>query len=318
VQGSSVSRSVPSTAPDDDVLELRRDGGRLGPVGKPGVNLGSLHNRPFRKALAHGHEHPLHAVVGFGRVQPKCSARQVHLSSCSLLLRSGEEKHCGGWARPDASSSWSRDPEVERPWAHLAPLCQRVGWGSWEVARWLHAAHAALIPSAPLPARGGRIVLEDVCAMVSAERFVMLGYALSPPNPQDRRPSIGSLALPGHPCASLSYSPVQTLEGRSGSPPREELRPYGLLLRGVSPPLPPGATSSGRASALSRGRPAPFPLARTPKRSSRVGARPSFTGARIARSGQPEQRPGHELILHSGCRYHFRGRSRAAPASEGP
>ena len=30
-----------------------------------------------------------------------------------------------------------------------------------------------------------------------------------------------------------------------------------------------------------------------------------FTWARIPRSGQPEQRPRHELILHSGCRYPF-------------
>jgi hypothetical protein len=48
--------------------------------------------------------------------------------------------------------------------------------------------------------RAGRIALEDVLAMRSAERFETLGLALSPRNPEDDRPSIGFLFLspPGH------------------------------------------------------------------------------------------------------------------------
>jgi hypothetical protein len=42
------------------------------------------------------------------------------------------------------------------------------------------------------------VVLEDVLAMGPAERFDTLGLALSPRNPDDGRPSVGFLSLPGH------------------------------------------------------------------------------------------------------------------------
>ena len=85
--------------------------------------------------------------------------------------------------------------------AYPTPLWSRAGNGTAELGSWerLCKTHAALIPSAPLAVGIYRVVLEDVFAMVSTERFLMLGLARSPGYPQDCRRSIGSLAPPGHP-----------------------------------------------------------------------------------------------------------------------
>jgi len=59
-------------------------------------------------------------------------------------------------------------------------------------------AHAASIPPAPQAVGTCREVLEDVAAMDEAERFLVLDLSRPPGNPQDGRPSIGSLALRCH------------------------------------------------------------------------------------------------------------------------
>ncbi|MCW3043037.1 MAG: hypothetical protein JWL57_1195, partial [Actinobacteria bacterium] len=119
------------------------------------------------------------------------------------------------------------------------------------------AAHAAPIPAAPQAMCAGRVVGEDVLAMLSAERFYTVGLARSPRNPQDRRPSIGSLVLPGHACTPFlaplvqtvqAVPTVQTLEGRPRSPRREDLRPYGSSSPGSPLHCRLGATAGHRQS----------------------------------------------------------------------
>src|SRR2546421_421295 len=102
---------------------------------------------------------------------------------------------------------------------------------------WLFATHAAPIPAEPTAASAGRILLEDVIAMTSAQGFVEIGLARCPGNPQYRRPSISFLALPGH----LLLPP--SIPKRGGETPGWKsltagAPPWGWS--GVSPPLPLG------------------------------------------------------------------------------
>src|SRR5947208_6453309 len=78
--------------------------------------------------------------------------------------------------------------------------CRRASARARElrIVGWLHIAHSALI-SSPLQTVGaGAVVLENVGTMRSAERLEALGLALSPRNPHEYRPSIGTLVLPAH------------------------------------------------------------------------------------------------------------------------
>jgi hypothetical protein len=66
------------------------------------------------------------------------------------------------------------------------------------------AAHAAMVPPAPQAVGTGRVVLEDVLAVQATERLQALGVAVSPRDPQDRWPFVGSLARLGHSLLFLS------------------------------------------------------------------------------------------------------------------
>src|SRR2546421_6818070 len=91
--------------------------------------------------------------------------------------------------------------------------------------------HAALIPSVPLAVGTCGLALEDVLAMSATERLLTLGLARPPGNPQDRRPSIGSLALPGHlffllaPNRGGETPGLEEPYGRSSSPGMESGSP---------------------------------------------------------------------------------------------
>jgi hypothetical protein len=82
------------------------------------------------------------------------------------------------------------------------------------------ATHAAVVSPAPEAVGTGRVVPEDILAVQATERLPALRVALSPRDPQNRRPSIGSLARLGH----SRYSPflvaplVQALKGTSTPP----------------------------------------------------------------------------------------------------
>src|SRR6266851_4822899 len=88
-------------------------------------------------------------------------------------------------------------------------------------------------------------MLEDVLAVQSAERLQVLGLALSPRDPQDRGPSIGSLARLGHSWNSPLVAPLaRHTGGETSIPPRGGAPAVPLLLPEVSPPLrrmPPGS-----------------------------------------------------------------------------
>jgi hypothetical protein len=113
--------------------------------------------------------------------------------------------------------------------------------GVWWVAElgcsgWVSEAHGAKIPSAPQAVGTCGVALEDVCPMGQAQGLLTLDLTLFPGNPEDCRPSIGSLALQCHSC----YLPfVQTGEGRPRSPPGRSIWWAGLLQPGISshPPV---------------------------------------------------------------------------------
>jgi hypothetical protein len=62
---------------------------------------------------------------------------------------------------------------------------------------WVNEAHGATITSAP-EAVGTRVTLEDVGPMCATETFDAVGLALSPRDPQERGPFVGTLVLPAH------------------------------------------------------------------------------------------------------------------------
>jgi hypothetical protein len=125
--------------------------------------------------------------------------------------------------------------------------------GAWP-ARWggtarRRLAHAAPNPAAALAVGAVRVLLEDVLAVMSAERFPTLGLALSPRYPKDRRPSTGSLALAGHSCHLLRPWREDPDPSSGGTPALWLLQP------GISPPLPPDATGFGNVSVYAEGQP---------------------------------------------------------------
>jgi len=135
-------------------------------------------------------------------------------------------------------------PRASRPmaprWSGRAlTRCRRASARARElrIVGWLHIAHSALI-SSPLQTVGaGAVVLEDVGTMRSAERLEALGLALSPRNPHEYRPSIGTLVLPGHARSLLCRSS----EGETPIPFRQVLQLSGSSSPGLpftSPTLP--------------------------------------------------------------------------------
>jgi hypothetical protein len=153
---------------------------------------------------------------------------------CSLLPRARGR----GSAVPDWRDPLPRAPGPVTSRLTCLGLTQCRGLGRWGGTAWLRMADAAPIPAAPQAVGAGRVLLEDLLAVMSTERFPTLGLALSPRNPKDRRPSTGSLALPGHSCHLLRPN----RGGKTPIPLREELRPYGSSSPG-SPlhcrPVPP-------------------------------------------------------------------------------
>jgi hypothetical protein len=110
--------------------------------------------------------------------------------------------------RGSAVPDW-RDPPPRAPGAGassrscLGPTrcsCAAAWVRGWDGTPWLRMAHAARIHAAPLAVGAGRVLLENMLAVMSAERFSTVGLALSPRDPQDRGPSTGFLSLPGHSC----------------------------------------------------------------------------------------------------------------------
>jgi len=82
-------------------------------------------------------------------------------------------------------------------------------------------------PLRPRPWALAGVMLEDVLAVQSAERLQALGVAVSPRDPQDRRPSIGFLAQLTHSCYSpLSLFPSSKHWREASIPSLEELQPY--------------------------------------------------------------------------------------------
>jgi len=168
---------------------------------------------------------------------------------------------------PDWRDPMPRTPGPMPPrWSGSGPTCRRCA-GAWAGKvgglGWVRQAHAASISSAPQAVGCGRVVLEDIFAMVSAERFQMLSLARSPRNPQDRWPSIGSLAVLGHPCYSpFLVLPVSKHWREDPDPvPAEELRHKAPPARGL-PSTAAQCTSSAHASALCRRSTRRFPPAR--------------------------------------------------------
>src|SRR5207302_10791680 len=102
------------------------------------------------------------------------------------------------------------------------------------------ATHTAEVPPAPQAVGTGRVVPEDVLPVQPAERLKVLGVALSPRDPQDRWPSIGSLARLGHSCSSpLSLLPCPKRWRETSIPPRGRAPAVSLFLPEVSPPARP-------------------------------------------------------------------------------
>ncbi|MEA2535425.1 MAG: hypothetical protein QOJ93_3236 [Actinomycetota bacterium] len=147
-------------------------------------------------------------------------------------------------------------------WSGSGPTCRRCA-GAWAGKvggfGWVRQAHAASISSAPQPVGCGRVVLEDTFAMVSAERFQMLSLARSPRNPQDRRPSIGSLAVLGHPCYSpFLVLPVSKHWREDPDPVPRRNSDHRAPPARASPPLPPSAPAPLMHPRSAEGQPGVF------------------------------------------------------------
>ena len=149
-----------------------------------------------------------------------------------------------------------RDPLPRAPgpvtsrWSCLGlTRCRRLG--RWGGTAWLRMADAAPIPPAPQAVGAGRVLLEDLLAVISTERFPTLGLVFSPGNPKDRRPAIGSLALPGHSCHLLRPN----RGGKTPIPSPGGTPAVWLLQPGISPSTAADATGFGNASVCAEGQP---------------------------------------------------------------